>query len=299
MRAASIWTVVLAASLCPGLAAAEPSAERAAAVLKEAREALGGATRLEALRALSATGPFRRVIPEPGGDPRELDGETTVDLVRPGQYLRQESLSFLAGAPPVTIATGLDGAQAWTGPVGGGGGGRVMIRVGEGGANAPEALKRRVEADVARWLLATTLLVSADHPLTFTHAGQAESPDGRADVLDVRGPDGFEAQLFVDVATRRPLMVTFQEAPPRMAFRAMRPGGPAPGHGAPEAAPSPAAPVEARLFVSEWKKVGEVWLPHLVTKTLEGGPTEEFQIKSWRVDPVFPADHFAKKSAAR
>jgi hypothetical protein len=299
MRAASMWTVVLAASLSPGLAAPEPAADRAAAVLKEAREALGGAARLEAVRALSATGPFRRVIPEPGGDPRELDGETSIDVLRPARYLRQESLSFLAGAPPVTIATGLDGDQAWTGPVGGGGGGRVMIRVGEGAANAPEALRKRVEADVARWLLATTLLVSAEHPLTFTHAGQAEAPDGRADVLDVRGTDGFEAQLFVDTSTRRPFMLTFKESPPRMAFRAMRPGGPAPGHAAPEVAPAPAAPVEARLFVSEWKKVGEVWLPHLVTKTLEGGPTEEFQIKSWRVDPAFAADHFAKKTAAR
>jgi hypothetical protein len=295
MRVAAIVTVVVA-SLTPAPARPEaPVPDRAAAVLKEARDALGGAARLEALRALSATGPFRRVIPEPGTDPRELDGEATIDLLRPGRYLRQESLSFLAGAPPVTIATALDGEQAWTGPVGGGGGGRVMIRVGEGGGNAPEALRQRVQTDLARWLLATTLLGSPDRPLTFTHAGQAESPDGRADVLDVRGPEGFEAQLFVDTATHRPLMLTFKESPPRMAFRAMRAGGPAPGHAPPDAAPAPAAPVEARLFVSEWKKVGDVWLPHLVTKSFEGGPTEEFQIKSWRVDPSFAADHFRKK----
>jgi len=42
--------------------------------------------------------------------------------------------------------------------------------------------------------------------LTFTHVAEAEAPNGVADVIDVSGPDGFRARLFVDQAEHRPLM---------------------------------------------------------------------------------------------
>ena len=51
-------------------------------------------------------------------------------------------------------------------------------------------------------------------PLEFVFAGQAEAPDGKADVLDVRGTDGFAVRLFVDAATHLPLMVTWTDKEP-------------------------------------------------------------------------------------
>jgi hypothetical protein len=44
----------------------------------------------------------------------------------------------------------------------------------------------------------------------LTHAGTAEAPDGKADVLDLKGPDDFNLRLFFDTATHRLLMATHQ-----------------------------------------------------------------------------------------
>ena len=61
------------------------------------------------------------------------------------------------------------------------------------------------------------------YPLTFTHGGTAESPDGTADVVDVKGED-FAARLFIDSKTHLPLMLSWMDKEP---LRMVRPvGGP-------------------------------------------------------------------------
>ena len=106
--------------------------------------------------------------------------------------------------------------------------------------------------------------------------------------------------MFVDQKTHRPLMLTFLDSPPRMMVRReMGPGG---GHGrpgaaaVPEALPTPPPPVEATLFLSDWKRVGAVLLPHVLNKTLEGKPYEEIVVSRYTVnDPKLTADKFRKK----
>ena len=39
-----------------------------------------------------------------------------------------------------------------------------------------------------------------DFAVTYTYAGRAESPDGKADMIDVTGPEDFKCRLFVDAA---------------------------------------------------------------------------------------------------
>ena len=59
----------------------------------------------------------------------------------------------------------------------------------------------------------------ATHPSVnahYTYAGEAESPDGKAHVIDVKNADGFAARLFIDEQTHLPLMVTYQGPQPRM-----------------------------------------------------------------------------------
>ena len=95
-------------------------------------------------------------------------------------------------------------------------------------------------------------------------------------------------------------MLTFRDAPPRMMVRReMAPGG---GHGRPggsappEALPTPPPPVEAALFLSDWKRVGGVLLPHALNKTIEGKPYEEIVVSRYTVnDPKLTADKFRKK----
>jgi hypothetical protein len=49
----------------------------------------------------------------------------------------------------------------------------------------------------------------SSYPLTFSAAGQAEAPQGKADVIDVKGPGNFSARLFVMSDTHLPIMVSW------------------------------------------------------------------------------------------
>ena len=51
------------------------------------------------------------------------------------------------------------------------------------------------------------------YPLSFGHAGQAEAPEGKADVLDVKGAGNFTARLFIDSKTHLPLMLSWTTPP--------------------------------------------------------------------------------------
>ena len=57
---------------------------------------------------------------------------------------------------------------------------------------------------------------SRSFAVTYTYAGQAESPDGKADVIDVKGADNFAARLFLDTQSHLPLMLTYIAPEPRV-----------------------------------------------------------------------------------
>jgi hypothetical protein len=170
-----------------------------------------------------------------------------------------------------------------------------VIRVADGGGapGAAEALLRRTRAELARFLL-LALATPPDGP-TLAYAGEAESPEGRADRIDISDAQGPLGTLFVDKKSRRPLFLSFKTQAPRMqVMRSM--GGPGDGPPrAPEARPSAGPESEARLFVSDWKVVDGVLLPHKVSQTIEAGPSEEWTIKKWKLDPAFKADYFKKQ----
>lgn len=105
-----------------------------------------------------------------------------------------------------------------------------------------------VKQDFVRLTLGMFAGSFGSYPLTFTYAGQAEAPQGSADVLDVKGPANFSAKLFVNSQTHLPIMISWTAAPAGRG-RGMGPGGP-PGAGGPppgrSAAPgAPAGPPAA------------------------------------------------------
>src|SRR5207342_3254508 len=80
--------------------------------------------------------------------------------------------------------------------------------------------------DAARLMLGMFAASMPSYPLTFTYIGQAEAPQGKADVLDVKGPANFAARLFVNSETHLPIMVTWQGAPAGGGRGPVGPGGP-------------------------------------------------------------------------
>jgi hypothetical protein len=270
--------------------------QRAQDVLAHSREALGASKRPATLRGFSLEAELRRVQPIDGGEANDLSGELTVDVQLPDRYLKVETLAPFPGGPAFSVGTGLDGGEAWRAPIGNAGGPNMVVRIFEReGPGATDALLRRTRGEMLRLML----LVLASNPadaLTFTHAGEAEAPEGRADRIDVGDAQGRVGTLFVDQATHRPLFLSFETSAPRMqTMRVMRHEG---GERPRLAEPPPAAPapdVEARLYVSDWKAVDGVLVPHHVSQTIEGGPREEWTIRKWRLDPSFKADHFRRR----
>ena len=60
--------------------------------------------------------------------------------------------------------------------------------------------------------------------------------------------------------------------------------------------PSPAspAPTTLQMFLSEYKTVNGIKLPHLMTRGANGEITEEWIVKNYRVNPNFNADTVSK-----
>jgi hypothetical protein len=175
-----------------------------------------------------------------------------------------------------------------------------------------KAAVRRSQIELARLYLGLTGGTQPGFAATYAYGGQAESPDGKADIIDVTGPDDFKCRLFVDTETHLPLMITYMEPEARMVMRTVGGGrsGPGPG-GAQNSPPSltqeqrdeigkqmreaEAAPpklVEYRLFFSDYRKVDGISLPHRIARGLGNKTTEEWDITSYKVNPTFKADRF-------
>jgi len=286
--------------------------DRVADVIGQVKTALGG-DKLAAVKAVSAEGPFRRTMGQ-----REMEGTITLTIARPDKIRRSEEMSMAGtvGGPTIERVSGFDGSEAWDDVQNRGGmGGNVQMVLrgpggpgGPGGALTPEQIEeqrtRRLKTELQRW----TVALFADSAQPFTDAGVAESPDGKADVLETKDAAGRSVRLFVDAQTHLPLMVQYQEIRPRF----MMAGGPGRGPGAGPGGgqrPSeeemqrrveemrkqgPPQPSAFSMHLSDYKKVDGVMLPHKVGISIEGEPNEEWTIEKFKVNPSIKAESFTQ-----
>ena len=111
----------------------------------------------------------------------------------------------------------------------------VMRIAGPGGAVDPEKMTAEQKAEFdqkrlvankkefAKLALGMFAMSPAAYPVELSDGGQAESPDGKADVIDVKGEGGFAAKLFIDAQTHLPLMLSWMDREPITMM--MGPGG--------------------------------------------------------------------------
>ncbi len=130
-------------------------------------------------------------------------------------------------------------------------------------------------------------LLDTDAPVAWV--GTAESPDGKADVLEITPGDGSPTRLFLDQNSHMPLMLTWQGG--------AGPGGRR-GRGGDQAAQqppaAPAQPATLQLTLGEYKTVNAIKLPHHITRGTNGQTLEEWTVKSYKVNPSFKSDVFSK-----
>ena len=169
------------------------------------------------------------------------------------------------------------------------------------GSDAEAQALRRARAELARFAIAMVLTTPATLPVEFEYTGEAEAPDGKADVLTGKGPSNFAVQLFLDKKTHRPLMLAYKGVAPQMRVMTRTADGPpdpaaaraAAEHGA--ASLPPPQTVEINMFLDDYKRVDGVLLPHHVTQAIDGQTNEEWTFKTIKVNPAFKADAFAVK----
>jgi hypothetical protein len=293
------------------------SASRAEEVLKQARAAVGGESKIGGVRGLSIKGKYRRVMGE-----REMAGEREFDLLLPDKYMRSESVVLPGMAMTVNNSRAISGQEFWaSGGRMGRPGGTAFIMRGDGKEPTPEDLARaeqeqarQMRAEMARYVLALLLTPTPAFPLEFSYFGEATADDGSADVIDAAGPEGFSARLFLDKQTHLPLMLSYRAPKPRVITMVQQGGtrgggGAAGAHGGktPEElvkeaqdkmkAQGEAKPeeVEMQIRFSDYKESGGLLLPHRIASGPDGETTEEWEIKSYSVNPQFKADKFQKK----
>src|SRR6185503_9960953 len=228
---------VAAACLAAGLIAAAPSGDTTqkkdpAAILAAARAALGGEKKLSSVKSFTATGRTRQVR---GDNLVPIEFEIFVEL--PDKYLRKDEVPAQESGP---TATGFNGEEflqdpppaAPPTPPAGAGAAAPNPAVLEA---ARKARVTTVKQDFARLTLGMFAASFPSYPMTFTYVGEAEAPQGKADVLDAKGPNNFTFRFFINKETHLPIMVSWTPpAPPA------RGGGPGPGRGGAPGGPPPA-----------------------------------------------------------
>jgi hypothetical protein len=309
-------------------------------LLAGARTALGG-PKLDAVKTLAAVGRTVRALPN--GTSAESDFEMSLEL--PDKYLMRSVLAAM-GNMSVYRNSGFNGGQVIEEidrPPSLAGGGTMMIRMGGPlGAMDPEKMTAEQKAEFdqkrlvankkefAKLALGIFAMSPAAYPVELADGGQAESPDGKADVIDVKGEGGFAAKLFIDAGTHLPLMLSWMDKEPITMM--MGPGGTVTTGGAPgggmavsgghttftrveqgggkpptpeereklmkdlearrKEAEAKARTVEYRVYYLDYKTVGGVQVPHRIQRSVDGKPTEEMIFDTVKVNPKIDAKKF-------
>jgi len=311
MQRSSIGSLVIVLLSLTVATAHAQDAAKGASLLAEARKALGGDDTLRAAKALDMKADFTRSAGQ-----NTVEGELEIRLERPDKMRRDEDLTLPGGGPAIIRTEVLNGAEVWDensggagfGGFGGGGGGRrgfggggfgggglgggrgrdqaAPPDGGQGGgrgidpAQLKEFQRRTRQADLAR--LSVMWLLDSDAPVAWV--GAAESPDGKADVLEITPAAGVPTRLFLDQETHMPLMLTWQGAA----------AGGRRGRGGDQAAQQAPQPPTFQMTLGEYKPVNGVKLPHLITRGANGQTVEEWRVKSYRLNPSFKSGVFAK-----
>jgi hypothetical protein len=285
-----IGSLISLAMLLGGFAARMAGDTKSEQLMAQARAALGGDGQFARVQGLTATGTFQRDV----GD-RQLNGEVTIDLQLPDKMLRTESMRPMGDAT-IEMLQGLNGDQVLRHSRTIGGGPNMMIRIAPpGGPDVDGQALRNQRADMARFALALLLTSPPAVPLEFAYGGEAESDDGKAEVVDAKGPGSFATRIFFDQKTHRPLMLSYRGAAPRMVMRTQRGDGPPPGAGVPGGELPPPQIVDIQLFLDDYRNVDGVMLPHHLSRSVDGKPNEEITFKTIRINPPFKADAFTAK----
>jgi hypothetical protein len=286
----SLLHAVLVVSLAAGaLLAAEGQGVDASQVLAAARQALGGEEKLAAVRTFIAAGRTRQVR---GNNLVPIEFEIACEL--PDKYVRRDEIPAQESGP---TATGFNGegliqvppppeaSNPANNPAKAGSSETVTAAAAPAGRAGgpppvpPDPRKTRVASvkqDFVRLTLGMFAASFSGCPLTFTLDGVAEAPQGKADIIDVKGPGAFTARLFVNRETHLPIMVSWTM--PATSVVLVVPGQPAPANLPPGSIKVDAPPAPAPTASKEEQTKYAKDVQDLRMKTLKSAKPVEYRL---------------------
>lgn len=297
----------------------------AAKVMADMRQALGGDKKLAAVQSLTATGRNDRAMGE-----RSISGDYEMALELPDRFLTKQ---VVAQTPMgnVSLTIGFNaGALIQDTEMPQAPGGGMRIQIGGASPNAtPEEQKASDEKMVvqqkqefARMALGLFGGSTPAFPVEFAYDGVAESPDGKADVISVKGSDDFAGKLFVDQKSHLPLMFSWMAKEPVQLTQTAGPGragGGQPGvtqfsrgGGAPQtpeerdkmmkdlqermkAAEANRKIVEYRVYYGDFHDVNGVKLPFSFQQSIAGNASSQITIDKYKINPKIDPKRFEPK----
>ena len=145
--------------------------------------------------------------------------------------------------------------------------------------------------------MVAALLLTSSEPVAWI--GVAESPDGKADVLEFKTPDGVPTKFLLDATSHLPLLMSWVGIAPQLANnrgggngnRGNRGGGNANRGGF---AGNAGQQANLQMHFSDYKTVSGIKLPHLIQRGPNNETTEELVVKSYKINPSFKANTFTK-----
>jgi len=300
-------------------------------VLADMRKALGG-DKLAAVKSLTAAGKNDRAMGE-----RSISGDYEMALELPDRFLTKQVMAQLPMGN-VSLTSGFNGnalIQDTEMPQAPGGGGMRMVFSGGAGPNAtPEEQKAAdtrmlamQKQEFARMALGIFGNSTPAFPLDFSYGGVAESSDGKADIINVKGEGDFAGKLFVDQKSHLPLMFSWMAKEPAMMTSTSTsgaggargggggqtvtfgPGGGRAGGNAPadrdkmmqdmqeqmKAAEANRKTVEFRVYYGNYQDVDGLKLPHSFQQSIAGNAASEITIEKYKVNPKIDPKRFEPK----
>jgi hypothetical protein len=315
MNYKAIAPLVLAAAVAfaQPVAFIAQEAGKAAEILAAARKAIGD-KRLDALRTFSVQSALQRNVQSV-----QLSSDVEILLEFPDKYLRSEVSNgggmMLAGGG----VSGFNGDRSLQKRNGGNvvAGGNMLIRMGGPGGSlpggsgekpTPEQLEqmnkgavRGGQMEASRLMLGWFAMVHPAFNAQYIYAGEAESPDGKAYVIDVKSAENLAARLFIDQQTHLPLMVTYKGPQPRMVIqgapgRQVTSGAGDAGKQIQDMQRQPPMTADYTLFFDDWREADGVKFPFKMRRAMGSETTEEWTVSKVKVNPKIDPKRFAGES---
>ena len=252
------------------LVASQVPVDEASTIIGAARAALGGETKLTSVKTFVVQGRTRQVQ---GDNLVPIEFEISCEL--PDRCVRRDEIPARESGPTSTGFNGDELIQIPAPPLAAGG----PVAAGRGGppAQLPATRVANAKQDFVRWWLGMFAGSFASFPVTFTRVGQAEAPQGQADVLEAKGPANFTARLFILKESHLPIMLSWQG----------QSGGQSRGQSRGQSegqTPGLTPAVENRLYYADYRDVDGLKLPFRLRRGVGADTTEETNVDRFRVN---------------